>query len=38
MKKLDPAITDYYDTEVVRMISEKYGYSPVRILPDACVA
>ena len=26
MKKLDPAITDYYDREVVRMIAEKYGY------------
>ena len=27
MKKLDPAITDYYDREVVRMIAEKYGYA-----------
>ena len=32
MKKLDPAITDYYDTEVVRMISEKYGYPPMEAL------
>jgi len=29
MKKLDPAITDYYDQEVVKMIAEKYGYSPI---------
>jgi len=27
MKRLDPAIIDYYDQEVVKMIAEKYGYS-----------
>ena len=32
MKKLDPAITDYYDREVVRMISEKYGFAPMEAL------
>ena len=32
MKKLDPAITDYYDQEVVKMIAEKYGYSPMDAL------
>ncbi len=26
MKRLDPAIIDYYDQEVVKMIAEKYGY------------
>ena len=32
MKKLDPGIVDYYDREVVRMISEKYGYSHMEAL------
>ena len=32
MKKIDPCITEYYDREVVRMISEKYGYSPMDAL------
>lgn len=27
MSKLDPEILDFYDTEIVRMIIEKYGYS-----------
>lgn len=26
MKRLDPDIIDYYNGEVVQMISEKYGY------------
>ena len=32
MKRLDPAIIDYYDQEVVKMIAEKYGYSPMDAL------
>ena len=27
MKRLEPEIIDYYDNEVVMMISEKYGLS-----------
>lgn len=27
MKRLDSSITDYYNQEVVKSISEKYGYS-----------
>ena len=27
MKRLEPEIIDYYNAEVVKMISEKYGYS-----------
>lgn len=33
MKSLDPEILDFYDTEVVRMIVEKYGYSERDALP-----
>ena len=32
MKKLAPEIVDHYDGEVVRMIVEKYGYSPMEAL------
>ena len=32
MKKLAPEIVDHYDGEVVRMIAEKYGYSPMEAL------
>ena len=32
MKRLDPAIIDYYDQEVVKMIAEKYGYSQMDAL------
>ncbi len=34
MKALDPEILDFYDTEVAKMIVEKYGYSE----QDAVVA
>lgn len=34
MKTLDPEILDFYDTEVAKMIVEKYGYSE----QDAVVA
>jgi hypothetical protein len=27
MKRLDPEIIDYYNNEVVQMISDKYGYN-----------
>ncbi|MGN0460197.1 MAG: hypothetical protein ACI4HL_04710 [Ruminococcus sp.] len=27
MKRLEPEIIDYYNSEVVKMIAEKYGYS-----------
>lgn len=32
MKRLDPEIIDYYNGEVVQMISEKYGYSQMDAL------
>lgn len=32
MKKTDPEIIDYYDTEVVMMISDKYGTSQMDAL------
>ncbi len=32
MKKLSAEIVDYYDEEVVKMISEKYGFSPMESL------
>ena len=32
MKRLDPAIIDYYDQEIVKMIAEKYGYSQMDAL------
>ena len=32
MKKIDPVIAEYYDREVVRMIAEKYGYTPMDAL------
>lgn len=32
MKRLDPDIIDYYNSEVVQMIAEKYGYSPMEAL------
>ena len=27
MKRLDPETIDYYNSEIVPMIAEKYGYS-----------
>lgn len=32
MKRLDPCIIDYYNNEVVQMISEKYGYNSMDAL------
>ncbi len=32
MNRLDVENIDYYDSEVIRMISEKYGYSPMESL------
>ncbi len=32
MKKIAPGITDYYDSEVVKMMVEKYGFSPMEAL------
>ncbi|CVI68891.1 hypothetical protein [Eubacterium sp. An3] len=32
MKRLEPEIIDYYDNEVVMMISEKYGVSQMEAL------
>ncbi|MCI8893898.1 MAG: hypothetical protein HFI42_04420 [Lachnospiraceae bacterium] len=32
MKKLEPEIIDYYNSEVIQMIVEKYGYSPMEAL------
>jgi len=30
---MDPEIMDFYDENVVRLISEKYGYAPSEALP-----
>lgn len=32
MKKLEPEIIDYYNGEVIKMISDKYGYTPMEAL------
>ena len=32
MKRLEPEIIDYYNTEVLKMISEKYGITPLDAL------
>lgn len=32
MKRLEPEIIDYYNTEVLKMISEKYGMKPMEAL------
>lgn len=32
MRRLDPAIVDYYNNEVVQMISTKYGYNNIDAL------
>jgi hypothetical protein len=32
MKRLEPEIIDYYNSEVVQMISDKYGYSQMEAL------
>ena len=32
MKRLAPEVLSYYDGEVVKMIAEKYGYSPMEAL------
>lgn len=32
MKRLDPEITDYYNGEVVRMMTDKYGYDNMEAL------
>ncbi len=32
MERLDPEIIDYYNNEVVKMISEKYGYTMMEAL------
>jgi hypothetical protein len=32
MKRLEPEIIDYYNNEVVQMISDKYGYSQMEAL------
>lgn len=34
MNRVDPEIIDYYNEEVVRMISEKYGYSHMDALRE----
>ena len=32
MKRLEPEIIDYYNTEVLKLISEKYGITPMEAL------
>ena len=32
MKRLDPETIDYYNSEIVPMIAEKYGYSQMDAL------
>ncbi len=32
MMRLDPSIVDYYDNEVTRLISDKYGYETMAAL------
>ncbi len=32
MKRLEPEIIDYYDNEVIEMITEKYGFSQMDAL------
>ncbi len=32
MNKLEPELIDFYDGEVVKMMSEKYGFSPMEAL------
>ncbi|MDO5564354.1 MAG: hypothetical protein Q4F88_03910 [Eubacteriales bacterium] len=32
MKRLEPEVIDYYNGEIVKMIVEKYGYSPMDAL------
>ena len=32
MSRISPDMAEYYDVEVVKMISEKYGYSPMEAL------
>lgn len=32
MKRLEPEIIDYYNVEVLKMISEKYGMTPMDAL------
>lgn len=34
MKRIDVEMLDYYDTEVVRMMVEKYGFSPMEALRE----
>ena len=38
MKRLDPDIIEYYDSEVVMMIVEKYGFSPMEALKEFVVS
>jgi len=30
---MDPEVMDFYDEEVVRLMTEKYGYTPEEALP-----
>ena len=32
MSRISPDMAEYYDVEVVKMISEKYGYPPMEAL------
>ena len=38
MKRLETEIVDYYDSEVVMMIVEKYGLSPMEALKEFVVS
>ena len=38
MNRLEPEIVDYYDSEVVMMIVEKYGLSPMEALKEFVVS
>ena len=38
MNRLEPEIVDYYDSEVVMMIVEKYGFSPMEALKEFVVS
>ena len=29
MKRIEPEVIDYYNSEVVQMIIDKYGYNPM---------
>ena len=34
MKRIEPEVIDYYNSEVVQMIIDKYGYNPMDALKE----